>query len=160
MATRQHIGLVILGLIVSLLVYGCGRGDAPPPEEPTPTPTVTETPEPTTDTPEPTRTREPDDDDDEPTECANETYVVVDGDTLSAIADRYGLPLGSLIAANQAEDPNFNMSQIYVGQRIVIPVCEIPDVTIAAPSGEQPAGGDQPQPDQPSGDQPFATVGS
>ncbi len=157
MTTRQHIGLVVSCLVISLLISSCGR-KAPPPEEPTQTPTVTETPEPATARPESTRTQKPTDDEDEAADCDNETYTVVDGDTLSDIASRYGLPLGSVIAANQAEDPDFNMSTIYVGQRIVIPACEVPNVTIAPPSGGQPAGGGQPQ--QPSGDQPFATLGS
>jgi LysM repeat protein len=160
MAKRQCTGLVVLGLMVGLFVCGCSGGSAPPPEEPTGTPTVTETPEPTTDTPEPTRTRVPTQEDEEPTECANDTYIVADGDTLSAIADAAGLPLGALIAANQAEDPNFNASKIYVGQIIVIPVCGVPDVTIAPTSGGQPSGGDLPQPTEPPKDQPLATLGS
>ena len=45
------------------------------------------------------------------------TYTVVYGDTLSAIARRFGISLGELIAANNIRNPNL----IFAGQVLVIP---------------------------------------
>ncbi|MEZ4609503.1 MAG: LysM domain-containing protein [Caldilineaceae bacterium] len=45
------------------------------------------------------------------------TYTVVAGDTLAAIAERLGVPLDALVAANQIENP----ALIQVGQVLVIP---------------------------------------
>lgn len=44
-------------------------------------------------------------------------HVVERGDTLAEIAARYDVPLGTLIAANDIENPNL----IHVGQRIALP---------------------------------------
>lgn len=49
---------------------------------------------------------------------AQTVYTVVKGDTLWGIANRYGVKLRSLIAANpQIKNPNL----IYPGDRVVIP---------------------------------------
>ena len=54
-----------------------------------------------------------------PTETgATEIYVVERGDSLSAIAARFGLTLNKLMEVNDLTDPDF----VYVGQRLVIPV--------------------------------------
>ena len=45
-------------------------------------------------------------------------YVVVAGDTLGKIADRYGVSIEALIAANNIANPNV----LEVGQELVIPV--------------------------------------
>jgi murein DD-endopeptidase MepM/ murein hydrolase activator NlpD len=45
-------------------------------------------------------------------------YQVKAGDTLSAIAHQYKLPLSTLIAANQLANPNF----IQVNQRLIVPI--------------------------------------
>lgn len=67
-----------------------------------PTPTIPPTPPPTPPPPPPPGRR----------------YVVQPGDTLSAIARRFGVPLSALLAANpQITDPN----QIFPGQVITIP---------------------------------------
>lgn len=44
-------------------------------------------------------------------------HVVERGDTLAEIAARYDVPIGTLIAANDIENPNL----IHVGQRIALP---------------------------------------
>ncbi len=49
--------------------------------------------------------------------AAGRTYIVRPGDTLSAIAYRYGTTVAALAQANGLRDPRL----IYVGQRLVIP---------------------------------------
>jgi LysM repeat protein len=49
-----------------------------------------------------------------------QTYVVQAGDTMSRIADRFGVPLDDLIAANQETIPN--PDQLQIGQAMIIPV--------------------------------------
>jgi stage VI sporulation protein D len=44
-------------------------------------------------------------------------YVVQAGDTLSAIAERFGVTVDELVAANNLTDPNV----LQVGQTLVIP---------------------------------------
>ena len=63
------------------------------------------------------------------------TYVVVAGDTLGAIAARYGTTVAELAAANHLADPNL----IYAGQRLVIPGGSSPNPS-PAPSWGAPAG--------------------
>ncbi len=46
-----------------------------------------------------------------------QTYTVQSGDTLSAIAKRYGTTVDAICQANDIENPN----QIQVGQELVIP---------------------------------------
>jgi LysM repeat protein len=48
-----------------------------------------------------------------------EEYVVQPGDTLFAIALRFGTPAADIAAANNLSNPNL----IFVGQRLVIPRC-------------------------------------
>ena len=56
-----------------------------------------------------------------PTEAGEaEIYVVERGDSLSAIAARFGLTLNKLMEVNDLTDPDF----VYVGQRLVIPVSQ------------------------------------
>lgn len=53
-----------------------------------------------------------------PTEVGDQfVYTVTSGDTLNALAKRYGITLVALIDANDLEDP----ARIYVGQKLVIP---------------------------------------
>jgi LysM repeat protein len=53
-----------------------------------------------------------------PTEGAGEeTYVVREGDSISAIAARFGVSQEALLRANGITDPN----SIYAGQELVIP---------------------------------------
>jgi len=52
-------------------------------------------------------------------------YIVQEGDTLSEIAQRYGVDLDELIAVNNLQDPN-NLS---IGQQLWIPVPLEPTAT-------------------------------
>ncbi len=53
-----------------------------------------------------------------PTPPAPLEYTVQAGDTLGAIAQAYGIPIGDLMAANGLADPNV----LHVGQTLVVPV--------------------------------------
>lgn len=44
-------------------------------------------------------------------------YVVQNGDSLSGIADRFGIPVAAIMAANKLDNPDF----VFVGQRLTIP---------------------------------------
>ncbi|MEZ4728039.1 MAG: LysM peptidoglycan-binding domain-containing protein [Caldilineaceae bacterium] len=44
-------------------------------------------------------------------------YTIQSGDSLSAVADRFGVTMADIVAANGLADPNF----VYVGQRLIIP---------------------------------------
>ena len=75
---------------------------ASPTKSPTPTPTATKSPTPT---PTPTATTKP------------STYTVVSGDTLTKIANRFGVTQAALMAANKITNAN----SIQLGQKLVIP---------------------------------------
>ena len=91
---------------------------ATPTKSPTPTPTVTKTPAPTkSPTPTPTATKTPTP---SPTPSATtkpSTYTVVSGDTLTKIANRFGVTQAALMAANKITNAN----SIQLGQKLVIP---------------------------------------
>ncbi|MET0772654.1 MAG: LysM peptidoglycan-binding domain-containing protein [Candidatus Limnocylindrales bacterium] len=90
--------------MLALVLAGCVTM-APPPATPVPTPTPLITP-----TPEP-----------DPT---SQSYRVRSGDTLLSIAQRFGLTIAQLMAANpRISDPN----RIQVGQVLVIPPPGAPD---------------------------------
>ena len=102
-------------------------------EQPSPTPTATVIPtEPPTLTPSPTSTAtlEPSAtptpsataDSGTPVSEARETvvHVVVDGDTVSALALQYGSTIGAINRANGLNEANV----IFVGQRLIIPVSQ------------------------------------
>jgi LysM repeat protein len=87
---------------------------ATPTKSPTPTATPTKSPTPTP-TPKPTVTPKP-----TPTPTATvkpKTYIVVAGDTLTRIANRFGVTQAALMAANNITNPN----SIQLGQKLVIP---------------------------------------
>jgi LysM repeat protein len=88
---------------------------ATPTAEPTPTPTPSPTPSPTpvpaTPVPTPIPTAAP------PPPPAQQTYTVQQGDTLAAIAQRFGTTTTAIQQANGIEDPN----EIFIGQVLVIP---------------------------------------
>ena len=93
---------------------GDGDGGVATPE---PTATVIPTATPFAVTPEPTvigsdATVEPD-----PTPRAPVTYVIEPGDTLSAIAQRFGTTVEALMAVNDIDDPTL----IFSGQELTIP---------------------------------------
>ncbi len=109
MATSRLIRPRSTGLLlgaVAMLAAGCVTVSEGPVV--TPAPTVVVSVRPPTPTPEPTAT----------------TYVVQSGDNLNSIAQRFGLTVGQLLAANpDITDPN----RIRVGQVIVIPPPDAPD---------------------------------
>jgi LysM domain len=75
---------------------------------PTPTPTPSPTPIPATPAPTPAPT---------PVVTPQPTYTVAKGDTLAAIAQRFGTTVPALQAANGINDPD----EIVIGQVLVIP---------------------------------------
>jgi 2',3'-cyclic-nucleotide 2'-phosphodiesterase/3'-nucleotidase len=107
MRRRLAIGLVTLGLVAA-----CGGGATPtpaptPPPTPAPTDIFVESPE-----PEPTAEATA-----EPTAAAGTRYKVKKGDTMWAIAQKYGISLASLREANPDVDP----TKMRVGTVLVIP---------------------------------------
>lgn len=117
--------LLLGGLAVVLLIVGVFfvvlwlTGDSPPSLPgflASRTPTATETPTllPATQTPTITDTLEPSL---TPTPEGPLTYVVEDGDTLSSIAEQFGIDVVQLMAANNITDPN----QLFVNDELVIP---------------------------------------
>ena len=64
-----------------------------------------------------------------------QTYVVQAGDSLSSIADRFGVAQAVIIEANELADPNF----LFSGQRLVIPPAGTQPAT-ATPAPPSPAG--------------------
>jgi LysM repeat protein len=107
--------------LVALLATACGGGGGGPGANPfgrdaTATPTLPASGPGTTPSPAgqetPTPTAE------QPTPTANpETYTVQEGDTLSAIAEQFGLTIADLVAANDLADPDL----IFPGQVLRIP---------------------------------------
>ena len=82
--------------------FPTGAPTTPPPV--TPTPTNTPTPRPTS-TPTPTPTKTP------------QEYEIQPGDSLSLIAEQFGLTTEELAAFNNIDDPN----SVQAGQKILIP---------------------------------------
>lgn len=73
-------------------------------------------------------------------EAVDEVYVVQPGDTLLAIATRYGVTVDAILAANNLTNPDF----VFAGQRLIIPVLgnaprptEPPSVLELGPPGIQ-----------------------
>jgi len=127
--------LIIGGLAVVLLVVGVFfvvlwfTGDNPPAmpgflASKTPTATVTNTPVPPTATATITLTPEPSL---TPTPEGPLTYIVEPGDTLSSIAEQFGVDVFLLMAANNITDAN----QLFVNDELTIPGADyqLPTVT-------------------------------
>lgn len=117
--------LILGGLAVVLLIVGIFfvvlwlTGDSPPSmpgflASPTPTATPSNTPVPPTVTPTITETPEPSL---TPTPEGPVTYVVEPGDTLSSIAEQFGIAVGQLMAANNITNPD----QLFVNDELTIP---------------------------------------
>lgn len=115
----------VLALVLVLNAAACsnpidsddeGAGDATSTEEVgdgdqlDPLPIVTPTPPDPDSEPSPTEVNE------EPVEVPD-SYVVEDGDSLYAIAARFGVEIAALVDANDLSDPN----DIQTGQELVIP---------------------------------------
>jgi LysM repeat protein len=98
--------LVLATCLAALSACGDGEEDATPTATVTPSATATPRTTPET-TPSPTPIRG--------------TYEVQAGDTLSGIADQFGVDLETLAEANDIADPDL----IYPGQVLIIPA-EIP----------------------------------
>jgi LysM repeat protein len=124
----RMIPLLLGGLAVVLLVVGLFlvvlwlTGDNPPAmpgflASSTPTATSTETPPPPTSTPTITETSPPSE---TPTPEGPITYVVQEGDFLSAIADEFGVDVFVLMSVNGISNPD----EIFVGQQLTIPTGE------------------------------------
>ena len=107
--------LVLLGgaaFAVVLTACGLGGGDDPPPAATAPT-DVLSIVTPTPGTPPP-RAAAP------APAVGQQTYVVREGDSLSVIADRFGVTQDAIQRANDLADPN----SLFAGQEIVIPAPE------------------------------------
>ena len=53
-----------------------------------------------------------------------ETYIVVDGDTISDIADRFGVTVDDILAANSLDSPD----ELQIGDELIIPAASNGDV--------------------------------
>ncbi len=81
---------------------------------------------------------------------ANATYIVVDGDSLSAIAERFGTTVEEIVAANDLPDA----AVLFVGQELTIPGVD-PGDDVPEPTDE-PLATDEPLPtDEPPTDTPV-----
>jgi LysM repeat protein len=125
---ERLVPLILGGVAIVLLVVGIFfvilwfTGDSPPAlpgflATKTPTPTETHTPRPPTATPTVTLTLAPTF---TPTPSGPITYIVEPGDTLSSIAERFGVEVVLLMAMNDITDPN----QLFVNTEIIIPESE------------------------------------
>ncbi len=66
-----------------------------------------------------------------PPACENPVHSVASGETLSQIAEQYGVPMEEITTLNVMIDPAFNPNLLSIGQQIVIPLCGIPTPTPA-----------------------------
>jgi LysM repeat protein len=89
------------------------------------------------------------------TVSADTTYTVVPGDTLSAIAERFGTTVDALVALNHIADPNL----IYPGQVLVVGGTPAPGTAAPAPGTPAPAPG-TPAPGTPASTVPAPALPS
>lgn len=97
--------ILIVTITALVLAAACDGGGTTepspsPPDPPTPTDVSTDSPVPTTPPPGPAT-----------------TYTVQPGDTLTAIADKFGVTVEQIVAVNDIEDPDV----ILVGDVLTIP---------------------------------------
>jgi LysM repeat protein len=120
--------LILGGLAVVLLIVGVFfvvlwlTGDSPPAmpgflASKTPTATITNTPVPPTLTPTITDTLEPSL---TPTPEGPLTYIVEPGDSLSSIAEQFGIQVVQLMAANNIT----NADELFVNDELIIPTAD------------------------------------
>lgn len=62
-------------------------------------------------------------------DCENPYHVVAAGETLSTIAEQYGLLIDDVVAMNRMLNPEFDPDYLSVGQQLVIPICGVPTPT-------------------------------
>lgn len=126
--------LVILVLLASLILAGCGRILQPPTATPVVLRAATRT-----DTPPPTATRRatftpvPATPSDTPTPTVTPTpiiYVIKKGDTLLVIARQYGVTVDAIQEVNGITDPR----RLSIGQEIIIPLIQADDQPTVVPT--------------------------
>ncbi|HEX5590228.1 MAG TPA: LysM peptidoglycan-binding domain-containing protein [Candidatus Limnocylindrales bacterium] len=100
--------VVLAAVALFFLPTLLGLGNPPAPDA-SPSPSVAASPDPSASVPPPTPTPGP----------TQQIYVVQGGDTMSRIADRFGVPLQALIDANSETIPNPDLLEI--GQEVIIP---------------------------------------
>ncbi len=61
--------------------------------------------------------------------CQNPVHIVTSGETLSTIAEQYGVSTDDVTTMNKQIDSAFNPDLLSVGQQLVIPVCGLPTPT-------------------------------
>jgi LysM repeat protein len=119
MRIRLHTFAVILLAAATVGLVACGGDDEPEPPFPTPT-TAPSTPVPSAtplaQVPEPTIVTGPGEVSSTPVDPTEVSYVVVAGDALSLIADRFGVSVDVIRQAN-----NLSGDDIFIGQVLRIP---------------------------------------
>jgi LysM repeat protein len=99
----------------------CGGGDSP--FAPTPSPSTVSSPSQTPGTGTPGTTGTPTT---SPSECEPTDYEVVDGDTLAALAETFGVTIDAIAEASDLEDPDV----LAIGDPLTIPCpTEAPEET-------------------------------
>ena len=123
---------ILFAVLALLLLAACGDSEGASDDTPSPSPTTrsSSTPGPGTDTASPSAA---------PTAAPTVppeglSYTVVSGDTLGAIATRYGVTVDAIVAANGIADP----AALQVGQVLIIPGADAPTVTAPPTSGSNP----------------------
>ena len=106
MPMRAPAALLLSGV---LALAACNQGGRPPAGS-------TSTPQPTVTAPQPTVTAAPAATSASTVPVAG-TYTVISGDTVAAVANRYGVPIRSLIEVNQLQPP----FTLRAGQQLQIP---------------------------------------
>lgn len=122
MPVARRIGAAAIGAVLVAVACGGGGDDDA---------ATTSTP-PTTATTAPTTTAAP----------PPPTYVVQQGDSLSGIAQQFGVSLDAIVAANGIANPN----EIPAGLTLIIPTADAP-----APTEPEPAAGAAPTEPPPAG---------
>jgi len=126
--------LVVGGFLVVIWLTGDQPISLPFFSTDTPTPTLTFTPRPPTETPTITLTPLPSE---TPTPEGPRTYIVEAGDTVTSIAEQFGISADLLLAYNAAAIPDPN--NIGVGSQIIIPPSDAPlPSTTALPTNLAP----------------------
>lgn len=126
--TGHRAFLDVAAVALLALVPAC-RGEAPAAQVPV-TVTILTTTVPTTAPPSASAPTAPA----TTTTVAGVAYVVVAGDTLSGIADRFGIPVAAIISANTLTDP----SLLRVGETVIVPAPVGATTTTAPPTAPSP----------------------